>query len=262
MRRRPWPLIVISFFFLLSPITSLVFSAQMHGVSISYFLNAVLQSKPIEGTLTYICLPFLAAISLWSFRKWSYWTFSSISVVFVIKNIIAIVTSGFAGAHLGMLYMALFANTLVMAYFFLPGLRNFYERSDLHWWKARKRYQFKCSALMSNKSVEIQDISCGGVFVQPHNGFKTGDSLFLQFQYADRHLEMKARVVYEKPSGLGLEFTDLNAQTMRDIKFILSDLVARKAPMRNAPNAMFKDFLLWVKQAFKDPRELLVTVRK
>ncbi len=260
MRRRPWPLVLITFFFALSPLVSLIFSAKMQGFSLIIFIKVIALTKPLEASIVYLVMPIVSVISLWSFKRWSYWSFSLISVLFVAQSISAITTSELTGLTQFAPYLALGVNLLIMSYFFLPGVRSFYKRSDLHWWKAHRRYQFDAAAKLGNKKVTILDISSGGVSVGSTEKFKSGE--VLKFEYENCKLEIATAVVYENENKLGLAFQDLTEQSSKDLKIILNDLKAKKARVVNSPKSLKDDFGGWMKDVYKDPRELLVKAKK
>lgn len=258
MIHRPWPIVVIGVFHILSPLTNFWMSAHLVGMSVFEYLAFESHHKLLN--LIIWMLPMLAGIALLTFRMWSYYLFlafmAGVSIFTLYERLAYPHRVGillFLGAEL--------INFLVIIYFLSPPVKKIYLNKRIRWWQQKPRYavHWPCGYQLISSQGEIQpvrtdaridNLSEGGAYIKTPDSLKTFDYILVSFQTYGKEYSIKSRIVHDRKDGYGVLFQD-TVPTHLKLKSLLGQLKRENFPVRGQNQPLLSSFKFWFFDLFK-----------
>ena len=261
---KPWALLVLAFFYLIEPITKIVFYSFYWGVNPVQFISAELQAGTLIESFEFFLLFPIAGVALFAVKKWSFPLFIAVQLWVVVLNI----------PYLSELYQTnqvwLFAffvvfsllNIAAVGFLLLPAVRIAYLDPKIRWWEAKPRYSKLIKGVIDNKNIaEIRNISESGVFVTTEKNLQINTDVMLNFKlaaesgFSDEYMFIfKAHVVHkftvDGQEGYGTQFVETSASDKRHIRKMIKSLEKSNC-QRRPPRRGFSDLIKWLVNLIK-----------
>ena len=210
MRVRPWPLVLLAVFHLVSPVFSVCASSYLSNLPLSEYLRRLFAVEPKFQLALFFLAPIAAGFSIWMMKRWSH-------TVFLISTVIMGLVNFQSWRHyptlvtLPLLLGVFAVNFAVVTYFLLPAVRAVYFNRRLRWWETAPRYEFRTKGDLNggfwDSPCDLQNISRGGVFLECPRALQHGERLTITFQAFNRSFRFEGRVAHVRPGGgCGIEF--------------------------------------------------------
>jgi hypothetical protein len=266
MSRRPWPIIIISFIFLLMPVLNILgtFALLKMNASFMDYITSLFSIPGNRRALFNLIVPSLAAsLAVYSVKKWSY-------PVFFAAILCSTYETFSLNPNSGMSYSEMFSymivpvgfNLLYSFYLLLPNVRAIYYNPRMRWWETKPRYVFSTKMLMSHGDsevlVQMANISEGGVLaLMP--AMDPGSVVFIKMNIHDTELDLKAKVIYRKPDGMshGVQFIHLTSEKKKLLKSVIKKLEADKCELVHPKVSWQVDLKNWSTTLLKTGKGLI-----
>jgi hypothetical protein len=258
MTHRPWPIVVIALFHILAPLINFIMSAQLLDMSYGEYWKNQLHYG--HSTLLLWAVPFLAGLSLLTFRMWSYYAF----LLFMTIASVFTLTQRLLYPHRIDIFLFLLLeliNFLVILYFLSPAVKRIYLNKRIRWWQhsarylvsleARARIVFENTQLPSlTIPAKLENISEGGAYIQTKEPLNSKDIVFLQFKMFNKDYDIRAQVIHAQANGYGLLFNDSLAIRL-EMRTLTRKLKKSKAPIRGKEMSSLESFKFWFADLLK-----------
>ena len=255
MYYRPWPLIVIAILHILEPVTKIIYYSIMQQLSpISIITNQIQSNDPVHIFGFFFLFP-IAGLAIYAVKRWSLGVFLGAQCWALVANfsqLSFLVESSQYGKFGTIIFFAVL-NAVVVTYFMIPAVRTAYMDPKLRWWEAFPRYyiEWSCSYANNEEGV-VKNISKGGMFIKPKNGYEKEGIVPISFTYAGKKHELSGRVIhnftFEGEKGFGVEFHKLDSNSRKMINQIINDLEENKTKRRPEKRALLNSFFSWAKK--------------
>ncbi len=211
MKRKPWILIVLALVHILAPVGSFIFNAVSSGRTFSEQWIYWTKVLPWPLMIIYVGLPVLAGLCIYICKKWSYYIYLACIATILVSNIFSFITH-MNYLNLFLLLVVLLIDIFVVGYFMVPSVRKIYMDPRMRWWESKPRYFYDMTAQIDGSSVQITNISAGGLLFNSNYEFEVGKDFELQWTDNGVNYKVIGEVVYrvEKMSKIhnGLKFRD------------------------------------------------------
>lgn len=132
MQIRPWPVVIIAFYYLLTPVLNIFFNAWVHSISPELYLNAVIyHMTPWKMFIFLLSYP-ICSVALFLYKKWSYYLFIAIALMIFTENIMEYLRYPNV-VQMPVLLVIELLNMALITYFFLPFVRAPYFNPRMRW---------------------------------------------------------------------------------------------------------------------------------
>ncbi len=264
---RPWPLVLLALFQVLTPVFNILFNAWVLDVSPSLVLQWLFERPLIEVFETLALMP-IAGVAIYQMKRWSYVVFFGAMIWSVGANV---QQWQYATTTLS-LPAILVMHGLQLAlggYFLLPSVRTTYFDPTVRWWESKPRYELQVPLLLRSGAqswdATMLNISEGGAFARTDAEFKKGDQLDLEFPVLSQHFKVPAKVVHVRmPEGgarsYGIEFQHDRASAKR-FKALIRALRDLGFPDRSGTRAWYQEFFSWLSTLLKTGKGLTPQIR-
>lgn len=256
MKKRPWPILILAFFHLLTPIGNIAVNSWIIKTSFASYALALLRPVNLVHGLIFFGIPVVSAALIYACKKWSYFAYIAVmSVPFVYSFYSWTQLQTLAS---GVILISFYAvNVIIVGYFMLPNVRKLYFDPRMRWWETKPRYMtdFTGHVSVNGKDVtgHISNISEGGIFFQTENQIPTDEIIRLVFNAADTEFSLDVVPVYRRgtvPAGYGMKFT-LNRETEKQITSLIAQLQKNGTVVLGRVAGPEDSFLYWIKSLFK-----------
>lgn len=252
MRVRPWPIIIIALIHILAPIFNVYFSAQLNGVGFYDYLEYLFMNKHILENAFWMLLPLITGVSIFKFRKWSYFLLMG----FTIATSTLFIQEWLSSPKMPLSTFLILEtiNLIIFCYFLLPSVRNVYLKPSLRWWEQKPRYLVDINGLIEIKNSTstgiIRNISEGGVMIETVLDFSRGDIFNLSFEIFQKKFVMQTQVVFKGTEGFGTFFTKVSP-SQNELNKVIDQLAVQGYPLRTERPNLKENFKHWLKGAIK-----------
>jgi hypothetical protein len=252
MRVRPWPIIIIALTHIFAPIFNIYFSAQLNGVSFYDYIEYLILNNHLIENVFWFFLPLVTGLSIFKFRKWSYFLLLAFTTATSILFFIEWLTSPKLPLQTFITLEAV--NLIIFTYFLLPSVRNVYLKSSLRWWEQKPRYLVDIPVLIETKSATssgtIRNISEGGALIDTTLEFTRGDIFKISFEFFQKKFSMSPQVVFKGPEGHGTFFTEVHP-SQNELNKLIDQLAIQGYPLRTEQPSLKESFITWAKGAIR-----------
>lgn len=198
MKTRPWPLVLLAIFQILSPLGTILFNSWALGVKPTYVLQWVMHRTPLEIFESMFLMP-IAGIAIYQMKNWSYLLFLgtlSWSLFANLRNW----TYAESSLPRGMTLLVYVLQFGLAFYFMIPAVRRTYLDPRVRWWEAKRRFllQVPVSLEIAGNPIEgvMQNISEGGIFLSCAHRLEPKQEGKLRFNVLNLDFEVQGQVVY------------------------------------------------------------------
>ena len=258
MKRKPWPIIVISLLHVLAPFGNIVFNSYRSGRGLVQTFQFWYYALPKALFITYVILPPLAGIFIFICRRWSYWCyvvcltfifFSNVYGFWTNMNLLNFIT----------LSIVMLVDILAVGYFVAPSVRQVYFDPRMRWWETAPRYNFDIPGNMSGEESFIKNVSEGGALVESTHTYPQSHPVELSWDYKGEAFKMPGKVVYQKPVGSkfgsGVRF-DHDANSQKRMKTLIKGLHKEGKMIRDRVPGPEDSFFAWLKKLIQNKEGL------
>lgn len=250
MKRKPWPIIVLSLLHILAPVGNIIFNSYRAGRSFSQTWEFWFYSFPKPLFIAYIVLPPIAGIFIFICKRWSYWCYVGCLFLIFLAN-----AYGFWTSMNWMNFLTLFAvlvvDILAVAYFVVPSVRKVYFDPRLRWWETAPRYLFNQQGVMYSMPGLIRNVSEGGAMFETNTAYAEGQEVELKWNYEGEEYSVPGKVVYKKTMGTGfccgVRF-DHTPMTLKAMKGLVLKLHKQGKMIRDRLPGPEDSFGAWLKK--------------
>jgi hypothetical protein len=169
MKQRPWSIVILALFHFISPLGNLFLNSIWAQLPLSEYLRLYFQSHNLMKNYPNLILPILAGIAIYACKKWSFWLYLLAMSGLFIKSYSSYLERASTLSPLVLLFV-FSCNTVIVGYFLLPVVREFYFNPRLRWWETSPRYNFEVPAevrwVQGHFSGRIKNISQSGLYFQ------------------------------------------------------------------------------------------------
>lgn len=252
MRVRPWPIIIIALIHIFAPIFNIYFSAQLNGVTFYDYLEYLFMNKHILENIFWMLLPLVTGLSIFKFRKWSYFLLIGFTLATSTLFIQEWLTSPEMPLSTFLILQTM--NIVILCYFLLPSVRNVYLKPSLRWWEQKPRYLVDIAGLIETKNSTstgiIRNISEGGVMIETNLDFSRGDIFNLSFEIFQKKFSMETQVVFKGIEGFGTFFTKVSP-SQNELNKVIDQMGVQGYPLRTEKPNLKDNFKQWLGGAVK-----------
>ncbi len=274
MKSKPWPIIILAWFYFLAPVANILFTCVVLKASPIAYIGAFIGEKMWLSLFKIFAVFPLAGFAVYSFRRWSYPVFLCISVFALYSNYRTWVEFP-QNFPLHYLIFAYLVNIGVVSYFLIPSVRATYYNPRLRWWESLPRYVVDFEAELVEKGgkmvrSKILNISKGGIFLRSSAQLDQDETVQVVFQAYGISIQASCTVVHVETSnalpdrGYGLKFMNLrnDSQMRKSIASLI--LILRKNGVELlSPRIVNKseDFKAWAKTLVSTGKGLVPDVK-
>ncbi len=256
METKPWPLLILAFFYLIEPLTKVVFYSFYWHISPFEFVQIEYYAGSMINNFEFFLLFPIAGIALFAVKKWSFLVFLSVQAWVFITNIPYLMELYQTNQAWLMLSFAGFGllNIAIVTYLLLPAVRIAYLDPRIRWWEAKPRYSVNVSCEIDDKIQSIvRNISESGVFITTDMDLPIDSDINLAFilnaESTKFDIKSRAQVVHKfmvsGHEGFGARFKDLVKGDRRLMKSMIKYLESSNCD-RRPPRRHFSDLINWV----------------
>lgn len=250
MLLRPWPIILLAFFHLISPAINVLVGASLVNTSLKEFLFWQWEHLSIYTFFSmYLSSP-LAGFFIYQCKKWSYYAFFISILYILVFNYIHWIESPYLYDPLHV--MGFFClNSLLLGYFLAPSVRKVYFSDRIRWWETEARYLFHLDGRLLKKNeeipIQIHNLSFGGALIEAKDSsfFKVGETYSLLFSYSEYSINLSCEVKNHRGLYFGLQFQH-TSETQKELHFFLKEVVIPYYQNRDESPPWLESFLLWL----------------
>ena len=238
--RKPVSIVLIGFYYLLSPLLNLVQIALVTHLPLSGPVNLWSILAPVDWAIL-VAFP-LVGWGLLSVRRWGWLTFVTFTISLIGYNFISYLVNKTYDISVVLLYnLALAAITFV---FFRKHLRAPYFNPRLRWWNTDPRFQVQLHGRIGEAEsaglVEILDLSASGVFLSAHADIEPGQVHTVTIEAYGMAFPVKGKVMrktsaHDPKPGFGIMFEALSTESRYELTVLLARLVKNGARERGQP---------------------------
>ncbi|MBN1525766.1 MAG: PilZ domain-containing protein [Spirochaetales bacterium] len=218
MPKKPWIILLVSLCYIVSPFFILLQASIITNYPIIGFINIFQKLSIFDWIL--LAIYFIAAVSIFSVKKWGWYCFIVASILLVASNSIIFILRPYYAAG------ALVAYNLIISVaagiFFRRELIAPYFNPQIRWWTQAPRYSIEYTAEIGYKpgriSAEILDISETGIFVITEKPLEEHTPYPMCIRCAGYRILVDAKVVRMKEladetlkKGYGMKFIHISA---------------------------------------------------
>jgi hypothetical protein len=242
MEYRPWFIIVLAVFVVLSPVQNILMFSLAYDQSLTEYLADVFHFQTGPQLASFFLLPLVAGYSIYAVKNWSFPLFV-VSFTYYMYQTYMTGTFPAIFNDLGLMAACLLINLILVAYFLLPTVRAAFFDPSVRWWEAKYRYKIVMDAQVISKDKQvtgkISDISEGGVFLTTDSPIDSASELDVSFKYHTLEFVMHGKVVHEKEyeandteRGYGIEFSEIPRENLKRLKKLIQALELLEFPRR------------------------------
>lgn len=256
MKNRPWPIVLLALFRILSPISSLFLNAWFIQMNPMKYLYRFITMGSMFNLFDFFILPVISGVAVFAMKPWSYPIFLSISAWTLYSNASFVIQVRETPGIWWVMSLFLLDFMFVSYFLLLPTVRKVYFDSRLRWWEQKPRYLVELDGavqtdpLSKPKHCSILDISEGGILIKTKDQFVMHEPVQLSFTCFHLAVRMKAVAVHEERSmgRYGFRFIDVPKTDQTHLKRLIKALAMLQAPLRNPARMKLEEFLAWAKQ--------------
>lgn len=203
MRNRPWPLVLLAIFQILTPVTNILFNAWALKVSPAYVVSWVFERSWLGIFETLFLMP-IAGIAIWRMKGWSYVVFFAAMAWSMSTHLRyrGYVTGSFPSWAVTLVYAM---EVLLVIYFLMPSVRKTYLDPSIRWWESKPRYEVDAPTVVQDGEEriggKILNISEGGAFLSLPSSLTPGGKVEVRFAVFNQTYEIPAKVVHVQSHG-------------------------------------------------------------
>jgi hypothetical protein len=259
MRRKPWPIILLAFLYLIFPLLNILvtYIPYRHEVGFIEFLDNLFFNPYNRLALFNMFVPsLLAAYAVYKVRKWSF------AVVLICILWLAVSTIREYSSDLGLwtilmgFVIPIIINITLASYILIPDVYAVYRDSMIRWWERESRFIYKTPVEIhyegNSVAGELINLSSGGCFMGSSVEIPVEFQLLLKMNVLNIPLELKAKTGHRRASeqgfGYGLQFFEVTDEDKKKLKTIVQQLDSLKYPLANPLPDWKEDFKLWFKE--------------
>lgn len=279
MQQRPWPLVVLAVFQLLTPLFNILFNAWFLHVSPQIVTLWLFQRPTLEIFEALALMP-IAGISIYLMKRWSYIVFFIALIWSTLGNLrywdYAINTL----PHLSLIMM-MALNLGLVTYFLLPAVRITYFNPKVRWWESKPRYPLQLPIKISKQTPSgtpehgphypwqfqgtVQNISESGIFLQYKEGLALNETIRIGFDILGQWFEVSGVVVHQRRVNTGdlcygIQFLH-NSETARRFGGLAKALKFLGFQSPATAQSRLRLFTDWLKRLLTTGKGLLPEVR-
>lgn len=268
MKRRPWPIVILAFFHILSPVGNFFFNAMYVDASYADYLRAYFSPQNFTSSILFFVLPPLAGLAIYLCKKWSFWIYFVIMSIILIHSIFNWSTRSEIGTIVPLVLLFV-VNTSIVSYFLIPAVRQIYFDPRLRWWETKPRYSVNYEAKLKFDSqtieAKVMNLSESGLFaIVNHN--VPGDGARIEVSFVDdgTTYTMIGTVIHHQRQGemgIGIRFIH-SADASRSVKFLTKKLDSEGKRITTRDPGPEDSLTSWLKNIFKGPKALFPKIDK
>lgn len=241
MRKRPWPILLLTLVYAAAPAGNLLFTCLFRGYDLAALPWLFMVMTPLDW-LALAAYPVLA-IAVWSVSRPGWWVFVGLNAVLFAYNLY--VGSQVPGADLFVLVGANVLNVAVASLLFTPHARSPYFSPRLRWWNAEVRYRVVYVLDVPLKVTQgklvgeglLLDLSLTGCFADLPEGFDLGRAVRLEFACWGLTIDCQGRILRRSVptdalQGYGIQFQALTRDQRNNLRALVRVLKAHRVPLR------------------------------
>lgn len=254
MKRKPWPLIVLTLLHLFAPVGNIVANAIFANVSIAVYTRALFHPDELLRTFIFLCIPIVGGILIYVCKKWSYYLYLVLMTFPFCYSYMS--WQAQPTVELGVYLIAFYLiNLIVVGYFILPQVRQVYFDSRLRWWETQPRFkaEFETDFTWVDQKAkgEIKNLSEGGLFIETDLKMPAQSRIDIDFKYKEKRYALKGEVIYSRSSGtrVGYGVSLVNTDSSQDAVKELIKLLGEQGALITSRSPTEEDtFTYWIKR--------------
>lgn len=258
MKKRPWPIVILAFLHILTPLLNILISGLSSGFGVVETFSKAFSSELLITNWYVLALPVSAGISIYICKRWSLYTYAISMSALLILNFM-----NFSYEPTMITYffiLSLFAvNTLAVTYFLIPAVRNVYLHKRLRWWENHVRYIADLSCEWKNDKKDkrslglITNISRSGLFLSSKSIPENDSIIRLLFEFNHQKLELSGKVILHdrmKEKGFGVHF--LPTRQNKETSMMITAKYHQEGKQTTQLAELYEDSLsYWVRTVIK-----------
>lgn len=226
MPSKPWPIILISAVYFLSPLGIIFFNASMNMIPLIGPSSIFVRLRLSDWVILFLYV--LIAVSIFTVRKFGWWFFLCSSGILIGYNIF-----GYLQNPLHPFPALLIYNTLLFlgaALLFRKEVIAPYFNPRLRWWESDPRYSLEFNCVLGTEpriEAAVRDISLGGCFISTVRDIPLGGEIPIELRLQNISLHLTASGVRKATtpfSGWGLRFVNMTETELHGLKMLLNKL--------------------------------------
>ncbi len=240
MPRRPFPIIIISLIYLISPFFIIIQTAYIHRIPIIGYHNIF--SLLLLSDIIILFLYIICSVSIFFTKKWGWYTFILISIYMINYNIIVFILNKQYNIFILLTYNLLL--TILGGIFFQKNIITPFFNPKIRWWETEPRLviDFHIELIEKNDKndkneknnkykAEVFNISKAGCFIISNDILQIGKKYSAIMTFMKNVIKFKVKVIRKSSSkeilkGYGIKFIDLLKEEKKSITKIINDLDA------------------------------------
>ncbi len=271
MLRKPWPIIILSVFFLCAPFINLLYTYYFmrHETSLlNYFYSlAYIESNYIK-VFNMMVPGLISAFAIYSVKKWSYPVFLCCILWLGVNAYLNLSSKHELYLLMMLIVIPMLFNIIVVSYFLIPSVKTAYYEPRLRWWEASPRYvvDAETEVQLESKSLsgKVTNISEGGIFIEANDLIENDSTIQLNFKLNDVVFALEAKVIFKLPNSFayGVQFQNLDSQSIKSVKSLIQKLKESKTEVCRPIPPWSDDLKKWFLNLLKTGEGLTPIVPK
>lgn len=248
MLSRPWPIVILALFHILSPLINLIFSAQTSGTTPFQFIKWQWENSSLfDFAVMYTIFP-VAGLAMLQFRKWSYYLYLALITLVIWANYRHWKDAPFLyDPAYAMFFFSI--NSILIGYFLTSPVRKIYFNERMRWWEHETRYLVEIPAELflynDNKKCIIRNISIGGAQIEVEGEqLDLGNLIELRFQYGSSAFSFKGEVLNQRGFTYGIQF-EHDSDSEETLGSLIGEHLAPTHEDRDDRIPAIESFLVW-----------------
>lgn len=267
MKRRPWPLILLALFHVVSPIGNFFFNAQYVNLSYSAYFKAHFLPQNIWSSVFFFFLPPIAGLTIYACKRWSFWVYLCLMGTIFAHSILNWRSRSEVVSVAPMLIIFVI-NIILVAYILIPAVRKIYFEPRLRWWETKPRYSvdYDAEVKLAEKAspARILNLSESGLFAQMKEAISDGSRIEISFKDDGILYTAVGTTIHHRRQGemgVGVQFVH-TSDSNRSLKFLIRklEIEGKRIPWRDPGPE--DSFLSWLRSLFKSPEGLIPKIGK
>ncbi len=256
MNRRPWPIVLIAFLQLFSPIIYIAIAAFVYHLSFGATFNEIWALSPELRKFEIFVLPVVLGILIFLTRKPGFYVVILGTIYLIVRGIMEFIASNQTDPVLPLVLTNLIC-LIAIATLLRSKTRSVYFNPRLRWWETSPRFVVNLTASVtrtggSPMKALLKDVATGGAGLETlDTGYLKNEIVSLEFQYEGDSYHLKSQIVWEKDTGAGKQFLGLqwaDDNTTNDwskLRRLLRNLKKKRTQTTRAMGNRFSDIKEW-----------------
>lgn len=271
MLRKPWPIIMLTMFFICVPFINLFYTyffLKSQTTLSNYFYSLIHIQSNYISVFNMMAPALVSAFAIYSVKKWSYPVLLCCITWLGVNAFLNFSMSDDILLLMMVVVLPMVFNIVVVSYFLIPSVKTTYYEPRVRWWEAKPRYVVSGDAHMEidNQKLDgkVTNISEGGVFFVTGKGIEIDSVGQLEFEVNKSKLQFKAKAIFKagETFSYGMKFEKLDASQAKALKDIIKELKESKAEICRPIPLWDEDLKKWFFDLLKTGRGLTPPISK